>query len=60
MNHIVVSVVAALAVSIATYGATGSLWTSFLAYVGTGTTVLLMALLSGYLDVLDDKGQDDT
>ena len=61
MNHIVVSIVAALTLAIATYSATGSLMVSFLAYVATGMTVLMMVLLSGYLDIrsMDDEQGDD-
>jgi len=54
VNHLLVSVTAALAMSIATFSTTGSLMVSFLAYVATGTTVLLLALLSGYLDLMSD------
>ena len=50
MKHIVVSVIAALAMSIVTYDATASLVAAFLAYVGTGTLVLTMALLAGFFD----------
>ncbi len=54
MHHIASSVVVALALSIATFGATGSLVMSFLAYVAAGTSVLMMALLAGYLDLRGD------
>lgn len=61
MIHIVVSIVAALALAVATYTATGSLLVSFLAYVATGMTVLMMVLLSGYLDIrsMNDNQGDD-
>lgn len=49
MAYLLVSTVAALAVAISAFGATGSLFLAFLAYSGTGTLVLMTALLAGII-----------
>lgn len=54
MKHIIVSVIAALAMSIVAYDATGSFVAAFLVYVGTGSLVLTMALLAGFMGYGDD------
>ena len=59
MVHLSISIIAALAIAISTWDATGSLALSLLAYVLTGSLVLTMSLISDWLDIRSEDRDSD-